>query len=309
MTQDPQGPPSRGDGSLPDFTARGPQQLPDHAAAGDAAPLAAPGEKARRRSLALILSVVGSGVVLLVVVALVLSQTVFRSVLDQGDPTALPTGDRSTASGQEEYVPSEEDPDLAPPPEIFTQAPTTDCSVPDPAAPTSSPDPGTLRGGGLQYTLPQDWDYPWSSSSLPYMNEVAGMGRNVEGNWYSVVNLGRVVFPEDEGGYPGLEPAAVAIFQCYATTAGVLSAFGEAPEVTDYRTESTEVDGAPAWIVQATYHFEDPDQYDTTSASVVTAIVVETPQGPSALAGDVAADHPDHLQGLEEIIGSLEIIE
>jgi hypothetical protein len=42
---------------------------------------------------------------------------------------------------------------------------------------------------------------------------------------------------------------------------------------------------------------------------VVTAIVVETPEGPSALAGDVAADQPEHVQNLEDIIASLDVVE
>ena len=47
----------------------------------------------------------------------------------------------------------------------------------------------------------------------------------------------------------------------------------------------------------------------TSSASVVTAIVVDTPEGPSALASDVAADQPEHVQNLEDIIASLDVVE
>lgn len=322
MTEDPRRSGSAGGGTsdgggfggsgLPDFTARGaalgtdPTGLPDYADPTTPVTLGEPSQRSRNRALTVVLSVVGATVLLLAVVALVLSQTVFRSVLEE-DPTAYPTGPR-TAEGQSEYVPDPEDPDLAPPPPIFTQAPTVDCHVPDHAEPAPSSN-GRIRGGDLQYTIPDGWDFPWGSGSMPYMNEVQGQGRNVEGNWYSVVNLGRVVFPDSEGGYPGSERAAVAIFQCYATTAGVISHFGEHPEVTDYRTEAIEVDGYPAWIVQATYNFEDPDMLETSSASIVTSIVVEGPNGPSALASDVAADHPDHVQGLEEIIASLEIVE
>src|SRR5699024_8987849 len=156
-------------------------------------------------------------------------------------------------------------------------------------------------------TLPDGWDFPWQDRVLPYLTEVSGQGRHVEGSWYSVANLGRVTFPEAEGGYPGLEPAAVAIFQCYATTAGVTFAFGENPEVTDYSSESLTVDGHSAWIVQATYHFEDPDTLESSSASIVTSIVVEGPDGASAMVSDVAADHPEHVASLEEIIASLDV--
>lgn len=309
MTQDPHSDDQRSpDSGLPDFSDHDPHELSGTGPAENGVTLGEPGERARHRTLATVLAVVGSGVVLLAVIALVLSQTVFRSVLDEGDPTAFKTGDR-TAGGQSEYVPDPEDPDLAPPPPIFTEKPTTDCTFPsDPGSPPSS-DPGTIRGGDLQYTIPDTWDYPWGSGDLPYMSEVNAQGRQVENSWFSVVNLGRVVWSDEEGGYPGLEKAAVAIFQCYATTSGVLSHFGENPEVTDYRSEAMSVDGTAAWIVQATYHFEDPDMLETSSASVVTSIVVETPNGPSGLASDVAADNPDHAQNLEDIIASLDVIE
>ncbi|GAA4529951.1 hypothetical protein GCM10023160_30050 [Brachybacterium paraconglomeratum] len=295
------------DSSLPDFSSQSSDGLPAFDADDGPVTLGAPSERALRRSRTTMLAVIGSAVVVLAVLALVLSQTVFRSALDDPDPTAYQTGERS-AEGQSEYVPDPQDPDIAPPPPLFTQAPTTECTVPTNSNPPPSV-PGKVRGGGLEYTNPEGWGDGWSVSSLPYLTEVGADSRLVEGGWYSVLNLGRVAFPENEGGYPGLEPAAVAIFQCYATTSGVLSHFGEHPEVTDYRSEVMSVDGTAAWIVQATYHFEDPSKLESSSASVVTSIVVETPNGPSALVGDVAADQPEHAQNLEDILASLAVVE
>ncbi|WP_193104896.1 hypothetical protein [Brachybacterium sp. FME24] len=309
MTQDPHGGDQRPAGSgLPDFTGHEEGGLPDHGAADQGVTLGEPGQRTRNRTLAIVLSVIASSVVLLAVIALVLSQTVFRSVLEEDDPTAYKTAER-TGEGQTEYVPDPEEPDIAPPPPIFTEKPTTNCTMPEDGTPAAKADPGTIRGGDLQYTVPETWEHPWGSSYLPYLTETDAQARVVEGSWFSVVNLGRVVWPEDEGGYPGLETAGVAIFQCYATTSGVVSYFGEHPEVTDYRSEATTVDGHPAWIVQATYHFEDPEILETSSASVVTAVVVEGPNGPSALASDVAADQPEHVQELEDIIASLDVVE
>jgi hypothetical protein len=316
MTQDQQDPQAQGAPSeesplttLPDFgPAQDGEGLPQFGEASGPATLGEPSERSRNRALAITLSVVGASVVVLAILALILSQTVFRSVLEDSDGTP-PSAAPRTGEGQDEYVPNPDDPDIAPPPPIFTQAPTTECSIPYDGAGAEPSPRGRIRGGDLEYTIPDGWDFPWHHSALPYMSEVAGQGRNVENNWYSVVNLGKVSFPEDEGGYPGLETAAVAIFQCYATTAGVITTFGENPTVTDYRTEATSVDGYPGWIVQATYHFEDPDALQTSSASIVTAIVVEGPDGPSALSSDVAADHEDHAAGLEEIIASLEVVE
>lgn len=291
--------------SLPDFSSTTPSGLPDYA--GPPPGSGELSEGSRRRALVVVLSVVGSALVLIAVLALVLSQTLLRGIGGDEGPVASSTASRS-AAGHEEYVPNEEDPSLAPPPPIFTQAPTTDCTVPE-YSPSSPASPGTIRGGNLQYTIPDGWDFPWSDTSVPYLTEVGAQARNVEGSWYSVVNLGKVDVPEDEGGYPGLERSAVMLFQCYATTAGVITTFGEHPTVTDYRSEATTVDGSQAWIVQATYHFENSDQLSTTTASIVTSIVVETPDGPSALASDVAADHPDHVKNLEDIIASLEVVD
>ena len=297
---------------LPDFSAssssRSSPSLPDLASREGPVTLGDPSERALRRNRTTMLAVIGGAIVVMAVVALVLSQTVFRSVLAPAGPTAYQTGQR-TAQGQSEYVPDPEDPDIAPPPPIFTQAPTTECTVPQNTTPPQPSGAGKVRGGGLEYTSPEGWGDGWAVHSLPYLTELAADGRRVEGSWYSVVNLGRVTFPEDEGGYPGLEAAAVAVFQCYATTSGVVSHFGEHPEVTDYRSEVMTVDGTAAWIVQATYHFEDPEVLDTSSASIVTSIVVETPNGPSALASDVAADQPEHVQNLEDIIASLDVVE
>ncbi|MBP2381900.1 hypothetical protein [Brachybacterium sacelli] len=312
MTQDPHGSDEQPTGSslpsLPSFSSDDPRSLPDYETAEHGASTGEPGERARHRTLTTVLAVVGSGVVLLAVIALVLSQTVFRSVLEEGDPQAYKTGERS-AEGQSEYVPDPQDPDIAPPPPIFTEKPTTECTMPSDNASAEPADPGTIRGGDLQYTIPESWQFAWGPSSLPYLTEVDAQARNVEGNWYSVVNLGKVTWPEDEGGYPGTENAAVALFQCYATTSGVIDYFGEEPQVTDYRSEARTIDGQSGWIVQATYHFEDPETLATTQASVVTSIVVDGPDGPSALVSDVAADQPEHVQDLEDIIASLEVVE
>lgn len=286
--------PQRGhdDVGLPDFRepAAGPPQL------------GPPSERERSRSRALILVVGGASVAILAVVALVLSQTLLRH--DGAKTWAAPA--TGTAQGHSEYVPRPSDPDLQPPPPVFTQAPTTTCSV-LPQQSTSRQPHGGVRGGSLQFTTPKHWDYPWGDGNLSFMTDVAGMGRRVEGNWYSVANVGRVTWPTNEGAYPGSEKAAVAIFQCYATSAGLIEVFSNTAQVTDYRTEATTVDGRPGWIVQATYHFQK-EGLKTTDQSVVTSIVVDTPGGPSALISDVAADHPDHVKALNDIIASLKVV-
>lgn len=261
-------------------------------------------QAARGRSRSLVIAVVGATVVLIAVVALILSQTVFRSALS-ADPAVPSAATEGTASGQSEYIPDPKDPNLAPPPPIFTQAPSAPCTV-LPQGSTTPQVPGKVRGGALEYTLPSTWTYEWTNGDLAYVSDAAGVGRHVEGNWYSVADLARVSWPKSEGSYPGAEKAAVTIFQCYATSAGLIEEFGDKPKVTDYRSEATTVDGHGAWLVQATYHF-DNGSLKTTNQSVVTSLVVDTPGGPSVLISDVAADHPDHVTELRQIIASLTV--
>src|SRR5699024_6543943 len=217
MSQGPGGDQQATESGLPDFSASSSTGLPRFDDGRGPATLGAPSERALHRSRRTMLAVIGGSVVVLAVIALILSQTGFRSAREDPGPTAYPTADRS-AEGQSEYVPDPEEPEIAPPPPIFTQAPTTECTVPGYTDPAPASGPRTVRGGDLEYTLPEDWGTGWYTTSLPSLTEIGADARNIEGDWYSVVNLGRVTFPEDEGGYPGLENAAVAIFQCYATT-------------------------------------------------------------------------------------------
>src|SRR5699024_9644982 len=141
---------------LPACPAAAPAGRPGCAAGRGPATLGAPRGRALPRSRRTMLAVIGGSVVVLAVIALILSQTVFRSVLEDPGPTAYPTADRS-AEGQSEYVPDPEEPEIAPPPPIFTQAPTTECTVPGYTDPAPASGPRTVRGGDLEYTLPEDW--------------------------------------------------------------------------------------------------------------------------------------------------------
>src|SRR5699024_10912889 len=110
--RDGSGPQPPGAG-LPDFSQSAPGRSGDRSdfvtASGPGA-LGEAGERSRRRNRPVVLSVVGTGVGLMAVVALVLSQTVLRSALEDDGPDAYSTADLS-AEGQEEYVSDPEDPD------------------------------------------------------------------------------------------------------------------------------------------------------------------------------------------------------
>lgn len=272
-------------------------------------------ESEENGSRKIVVGVVIGGIALIAAVGLFVSQVAMRSI--ENDPIA---SHDSTVGVNTKGDPNrtEEQPTPAaphePPPEIFTEAPTSQCLMS--TKPTVSRDQrgSSIKGGGLQFTTPKGWDSVWyQNENVPYLYDSGAYSKQVESFWYSVVTVGRIEWQEDvEGKYPGTEHMAVTMFQCYATHLNVVEQFGENPTVTDYKSESTTVDGHPAWIVQATYGFDKKNKgykLETTDSSIVTAIVVETPKGPSALVSDVAADHPDHVKGLEEAIASLKVTE
>jgi hypothetical protein len=243
----------------------------------------------------------GAGVLallLIVILTVVLSRTLLAPDPEADATTTSPT---SPSAPRGEYVPG----DTAPPP--APEETTSPCTVPDGEA-VGSEDSDTLTGGNLSVTLPSGWTIPWSTSH-PYLTEVGSRGRTADPGQglASVVIIGAVTFPDDEGGYPGIEDAALTLLQCTATTGGVLAATGEDREVTDFRSEETQIDGHDAWATRALYHYEDPDKYESAWATEVTAIVVETDQGPQAIITVIAIGVDGHEDDRDAIIGSVEV--
>ena len=262
-----------------------------------------------------VIGIVIGGIALIAALGFFVSQVAMRSI--EKEPIAK-EGSTVGVNTQGDPNNKEEQPTPAapnePPPEIFTQAPTTQCLMSTKPTVSRTQSGNTVKGGGLEYTVPENWDSEWyQNENVPYLYDTGAYSKQVESCWYSVVTVGRIEWQEDvEGPYPGTEQMAVAMFQCYATHFNVVEQFGDNPKITNYTSKSTTVDGRPAWIVQATYGFDPKSKgirLRTTNASIVTAIVVETPKGPSALVSDVAADHPEHVKGLEEAIATLKVTE
>src|SRR5699024_12428893 len=101
--RDGSGPQPPGAG-LPDFSQSAPGRsgdLPDFETASGPVTLGEPGERSRKRNRAVVLSVVGTGVVLMAVVALVLSQSEIRFALEIDGNTTYSTAVRSTEGPEE----------------------------------------------------------------------------------------------------------------------------------------------------------------------------------------------------------------
>lgn len=297
-----------------------PNQLPDFAAKQSsadfkndfAADFKSPSLPSSDKTLKIVISVIAGGVVLILLLGLLFSQVFFRSIEDQlKDSVSTPVDQIQPGNAprvdEESIVPPSRD---AQAPEIFITAPSTSCTY---YAGIDFENPyinGQLQGGGLGTVVPNDWNVSWNSAGIANFKNGQGWGKHVENNWYSVILLGRVHWDEDaDGAYPGTQKAAEALFQCYTTHSGVITYFGDTPEVRDYRSEAIRVDGHEAWIVQATYLTDESAGLTTTEASIVTTVVVETPNGPSVLFSDVAEEYTAHVQALENAIAKLTVIE
>lgn len=300
--------PGPGGPRLPDFAgARAPGHLspPDPTSPGPGAPGDAPPPS--RRPWLLGLSV-GCGVLLVavLVLALVLWTAVIRPRTESPPPSAdaTPTGASEPAG---EYIPSEEASEAPVAGPTLIEAPTSACTIHDTSSRTAQ-ESGTVRGGGLAFDVPEGWStaIDWGDQSA-YVTDLGTAEQAVEDGWYSVVGVGAVEVPAEEGGYPGAREIARTILQCDATRDVVRDLYVQPLEIEDYREEPVTVDGSPGWRVTATLPLAQPDGFDVTDGWDVTVLVVDTPDGPAAFVGGAATGMEEQRADLETMVGSLRV--
>lgn len=232
----------------------------------------------------LIALLVGGGVVLVAVLAigaLILSQTVLSP--DREDPTV------TSEPASTEPDPSED-------------------AIPSGNRRTTEQVDGSVRGGGLEFAVQADWNTGsnWGRSAM-YMTDVHSADQPVEAGWYSVASVGAVEWPEEEGGYPGAEATARAIFQCSNTRDEAKELYGEPAQAAAYRDEAIEVDGHPGWIVSGDLQVSELALMRTTDAWRNVVIVVDTPDGPAVFEGGAALGHEQQVADLDAMIASLRV--
>lgn len=302
---------------LPDFSGGGGSgpapQLPDFAGRSDGSTTpSTPGHGGRHRGLWLAAGLGGAGcmAILLIVLALVLSQTFFGPETDgpsAGPGTTTTQGDPESERPPE-YVPTEEETDEADAETTFAEQPTTECTILENTRSTEQV-AGAVRGGGLEFTSPEGWDVGnnWSGASA-YQVDQHWADQPVENGWYTTVSVGAVEFPEEEGGYPGAQETARAIFQCGLSRDDVQEIYDSPVELVDYREEPTTVDGHPAWRVSADVQLADGALFHTTDAWRLVVIVVDAPGGPAVFDGGAALGHRQQVEDLEAMIESLRLL-
>lgn len=288
--------------SLPDFRS-GQQREP--------APHGAPGQtRSPLRTPLLIGGCAAAFLALCLVIALVVWATVLRPASEPvAGPTvagpATPSQQPSGPSG--EYIPSGSAEPLGDP-TTLAPVPMRPCTVRSDLAPDDG-EAAVVRADLLQYDLQPGWDPRMDfEGQAMYSVRNAASAQVVQNGWWSVATVGTVDFPEEEGGYPGAEEAARAIFQCNVTSDESQGLFSDPARIHDLRDEPITVDGSPGWILRATIEVAPEQGFTRTAAWDYVVIVVDTPGGPAVFHGGAATGMPQQVADLEAIIASLRVV-
>lgn len=265
-----------------------------------------------------LLALLGGGgclVVILAVIALVLSQTVLSGGGEEpaDDPTpsaSSPTDETGPSDGGGASdggsgggpAPTDQEPATE------AEASGTACTMHGDGAVTEQVE-GEVRGGGLAFPQQEGWEVGtgWGSQSA-YVTDQHHADQPVEAGWYTLAGVGKVEFPEEEGGYPGAEEAARAIFLCALEPEQGEELYGDPAMLRNYRDEATTVDGHDAWIVSADVVISDLALLHSTDAWRRVVIVVDTPDGPATFDGGAALGHDQQVRDLEAMVEGLTVL-
>lgn len=305
----PQGQPGPGPGGssgLPDFSSGAAAGGSGSGGGGQGPP---GGPDGGRRTPWIVAGVVGGGALLILVVVLILTQTVFRSALDPNTPAAGPTtieeqspeGDRPS----EEFIPTApaEPTEAPPPPEpSLTGLPSAPCTVSSRPGTTQQED-GWVAGGDLRFRTTETFDNRTFEMRLPYTYDVNQVMAHVEANWYSAIAVGGVDFGGEDY---DLKEGAEVLMQCYVTSS-MIATSGGSIDTTTFSSDPITVDGHDAWKVTTTYELPD-DYLSTTGSAQMVVVLVDTGDGYSLLFSDVAPNIPEHADGQQFAIDTLEVV-
>lgn len=308
--------PTVGGVSLPDFSGR-PAEPGGSGDVGPDAPVdpGSPGGSGGGRGP--LLALLGGGgclVVILAVIALVLSQTVLsgggEEPADDPTPSASSPTDETGPSddggasdgGSGGPAPTDQEPATE------AEASGTACTMQGDGAVTEQVE-GEVRGGGLAFPQQEGWEVGtgWGSQSA-YVTDQHHADQPVEAGWYTLAGVGKVEFPEEEGGYPGAEEAARAIFLCALEPEQGEELYGDPAMLRNYRDEATTVDGHDAWIVSADVVISDLALLHSTDSWRRVVIVVDTANGPAAFDGGAALGHDQQVRNLEWMVEGLTVL-
>ncbi|WP_114855493.1 hypothetical protein [Brachybacterium sp. YJGR34] len=175
------------------------------------------------------------------------------------------------------------------------------CWTPEGTNRTSSNPSGKLRGGGLQFIPPAEFDGRTTAWWFSFLDDSQTAYATVEENWQSTLTVGEVVWqPGVE--YPGAEAASERITTCIFRA----SIWGDTSgrSLDDEVTEPVTISGMPGYRTTATVNWESSD-LERTDAALISVTVLDTPQGPSAFISETAAGVAEHEEGAQAAYESL----
>ena len=245
------------------------------------------------RGAALLIGAVAFALVFLLIVGATVGYLVFR---DSSGSSQAATTTESSAT-QEDPPPEEPSGTLEPPEDVEPEK----CYLPEQERTSTNPS-GKLRGGGLEFIPPSIYDSRMGMGNLGFMNDIQSAQANVEGTWYSVMIVAAVEWQPGID-YPGAEAASKSIADCvFANTNWGDQTSGRSWD--DETTRPVTVAGMPGYETTATVNFERTT-LETTDATLIRVVVVDTPEGPSAFIAETARGVTTHEEAVEEAYSSL----
>lgn len=245
------------------------------------------------RGTALLIGGIAFAVVFLLIVGLTVGYLVLRPGGSGGGTVASQSASTST------------DPEATDPTDTPSPTPTdveeVRCWSPDERGRTSSNPSGKLRGGGLQFIPPTLYDARQNPIGLSYVDDAEGAQAQVEDSWYSTMFVGAVAWqPGVE--YPGAEVASQQIVNCLYSA----NIWGDTKgrSLDDEVTEPVTISGMPGYRTTAVVNFAEAPM-ESTSATELVVVVLETAQGPSVFGTETAIGVPEHEEAADEAYESL----
>lgn len=247
------------------------------------------------RGAALLIGGLAFAVVFLLIVGGTVGYLVLRPGGGRGGGGAVASSSTETTPPPD---PATTDPSASPTP---TDVEEERCWSPDGNDRTSSNPSGTLRGGGLQFIPPALYDSRGTPIGISFADDLQGAQALVEDSWYSTMAVGAVHWqPGIE--YPGAEVASQKIMDCYLYA----NIWGDAKgrSLDDVITEPVTISGMPGYRTTGVVNFSSLP-LESTSATSLVVVVVDTPQGPSMFATETAIGVTAHEEAADEAYQSL----
>ncbi|MGP4978390.1 hypothetical protein [Brachybacterium tyrofermentans] len=176
------------------------------------------------------------------------------------------------------------------------------CYTPEYERASTNPS-GKLLGGGLQFIPPAVFDGRESDGPASFLNDTQVATALVEEGWISSITVGAVDWqPGVE--YPGNEIASQKIAKCFFTDGDWGDNRARERTWDEETTTPVTIAGMPGYTTRAIVNFGS-DDLEKTDATEIVVVVLETEQGPSALALETAVGVTDHEEAADAALESL----